>query len=159
MANELKPIKRTKELTPLSKDHHEGLLLGWKIKQGLKNGTDESTIAEYVKWFWNNHLDEHFREEEEILAPYLPAENSLVSRMFDEHIAIKKLALGDALKKDALLNFAELLTDHIRFEERELFGWAEKVLSPDDLQIIGHEISNSRHHESPRWDNEFWLKK
>ena len=36
--NQPKPIKRSKELVPLSKEHHEGLLFAWKIKQGLQNG-------------------------------------------------------------------------------------------------------------------------
>ena len=71
MITEYKPIKRSKELAPLSREHHEGLLFAWKIKQGLKNETETKLIAEYVQWFWKNHLQEHFTEEEQILAPYL----------------------------------------------------------------------------------------
>ena len=36
---EIKPLKRSKELAPLSREHHDGLLFAWKIKQGLANGT------------------------------------------------------------------------------------------------------------------------
>ena len=35
---EIKPLKRSKELAPLSREHHDGLLFAWKIKQGLANG-------------------------------------------------------------------------------------------------------------------------
>ena len=32
------PIKRSEYLKPLSRDHHQGLLLCWKIRTGLKKG-------------------------------------------------------------------------------------------------------------------------
>ena len=91
MAKEIKPIKRSKQLTPLSKDHHDGLLFAFKIKQGLKNGTDVKLVAEYVQWFWKNHLHEHFVEEEQILAPYLPADNDLLKQMMEEHENIEAM--------------------------------------------------------------------
>jgi len=35
-----KPIKRDKVLQPLSHDHHQGLLLCWKIRTGIKKGIE-----------------------------------------------------------------------------------------------------------------------
>src|SRR5438046_10584725 len=89
MSKELKPIKRSQQLTPLSKDHHDGLLFAWKIKQGLKNGADIKLVAEYVQWFWNNHLQEHFTEEEQILAPHLPPGNELLQQRLYEQQEIE----------------------------------------------------------------------
>ena len=40
-------IKRSKELAPLSPDHHEGLLFVWKIKQGLANKASFETLRNY----------------------------------------------------------------------------------------------------------------
>ncbi|MER3464637.1 MAG: cation-binding protein, partial [Chitinophagaceae bacterium] len=91
MANELKPIKRSEQLVPLSKDHHDGLLLVWKIKQGLKNGTALTDIATYVNWFWQQHLHDHFQQEEQFLAPNLPQDNPMLLQMLDEHQEIKAL--------------------------------------------------------------------
>lgn len=39
-----KSIKRTKALQPLSRDHHHGLLLCWKIRQGIKLNVEPERI-------------------------------------------------------------------------------------------------------------------
>lgn len=154
-----KPLKRSKELVPLSKDHHEGLLLVWKVRQGLKNGTNAETIAAYIRWFWYHHLQEHFREEEEILAPALPPQNEMVKQMFTEHEQIVSIVNSERLSDaEQLTTFATLLNDHIRFEERALFPFAEACLSPDDLKRIGEEFSKDVP-ACEKWPDEFWLRK
>ena len=150
------PIKRSEQLAPLSRDHHEGLLLSWKIKQGLKNGADLQTIQEFIKWFWQNHLEEHFREEEETLAPCLSKENELIRRMFEEHQTIKKFVNSDeAPNAISLTQFADLLNDHIRFEERVLFPFIEKTVSVEELQSIYEQLEKD-HKDCGVWANEFW---
>jgi hypothetical protein len=159
MSKEIKPIKRSKQLTPLSKDHHDGLLFAWKIKQGFKNGADIKLIAEYVQWFWKNHLQEHFREEEQILAPHLPATNELVKQMMDEHQEIEAMVHINANIEDEtlLLNLAQTLDDHIRFEERQLFPYAEKTIPEKELNLIYEQLSRERTH-CKNWETEFWVK-
>jgi hypothetical protein len=61
------PIKRHISLQPLSRDHHDGLLLKWKINQGISKGVDISRIQKYVDWFFKEHLIPHFRIEEDHL--------------------------------------------------------------------------------------------
>jgi len=63
---EIKPIKRSKELAPLSREHHDGLLFAWKIKQGLANKTSIATLCSYTRWFWTNHMKPHFKDEEKV---------------------------------------------------------------------------------------------
>ena len=94
---------------PLSKEHHDGLLFSWKIKQGLKNGTDAKMISEYVQWFWTNHLQDHFRAEEQVLAPHLPIENELLKKMLEEHDEIEAMIrinenIADAALLEKLAN-------------------------------------------------------
>ncbi len=158
MSKEITPIKRSRQLSPLSRDHHNGLLLGWKIKQGIRNGTDKKIIAGYIKWFWQNDLEEHFREEEEILAPYLKG-NDLVQRMFHEHLQIKGFIHHESMENEEALNkLALLVSDHIRFEERELFPLAEKLITEEDLNQIESRLGKERKVTST-WEDEFWLKK
>ena len=159
MSKDIKPIKRSKELVPLSKDHHEGLLFGWKIKQGLRNGTDLSLVAEYVQWFWQNDLQEHFRKEEGVLASYLPKENELVIRMFDEHKEIKALVdlIAHSNDETILVQLADKVNDHIRFEERVLFPYAEEMIASEDMQEIYGELSKIKSHTT-KWNDLFWLK-
>src|SRR5215510_7930242 len=91
---ETKPIKRSKELAPLSREHHDGLLFAWKIKQGLANGTSIETLVDFTRWFWNNHIKPHFRDEEKVLLKFLPGENRLVQQMIKEHAQIRDLVLS-----------------------------------------------------------------
>ncbi len=154
---EIKPIKRSRQLTFLSKDHHEGLLLVWKIRQGTKNGTGHQVIEDYVKWFWEAHLDEHFRQEEEVLAPAMEG-NPLVERMFREHDEIRALLAEGLENAERLEKFAVLLNDHIRFEERELFGEAERLIPEEKLDEIESRLVHTDK-QCGSWENEFWLKK
>ena len=160
MPKETKPIKRSKQLTPLSKDHHEGLLFAWKIRQGLKNSTDIKLIAEYVQWFWKNHLEEHFREEEQILAPHIPADNELLQQMFDEHENIEAMVHINENIPDATLlgNLAQAIDDHIRFEERVLFPCAEKIIPEQELNLIYEQLPKEKA-ECEKWEREFWVKR
>lgn len=160
MSKEIKPIKRSKQLTPLSKDHHDGLLFAFKIKQGLKNGADIKLIAEYVQWFWKNHLEEHFREEEQILAPHLPADNEMLKQMVDEHQEIEAMIhINESIPDGTLLqNLAQAIDDHIRFEERQLFPYAEKTIPERELNLIYEQLPKEIA-ECEKWEREFWLKK
>ena len=160
MAKEIKPIKRSEQLAPLSRDHHEALLFVWKIRQGLKNGTDQKTIGQFVEWFWKRHLEEHFREEEQILAPWLPKENDLVQRMLNDHQDIEAMVHINANipDKTLLVNLAQAIDDHIRFEERQLFPYAEKVIPEKELNFIYEQISKGPA-QCEKWEREFWVKK
>ena len=157
--NQPKPIKRSKELVPLSKEHHEGLLFGWKIKQGLQNGTDKAIISRFIQWFWENELEQHLRKEEEILAAHLPDENELVQRMFREHEELEALININVMiaDEDIFRQIADGVHDHIRFEERELFPYAEKVIPANELEAIHEDLAKTK--EKKRWEDEFWMKK
>ena len=159
MSKEIKPIKRSKQLTPLSKDHHDGLLFAWKIKQGLKNGADLKLIAKYVQWFWKNHLQEHFREEEQILAPHLPEDNKLLKQMIDEHHGIESMVhINENIADEILLlNLAQAIDEHIRFEERQLFPYAEKAIPEKELNLIYDQLSKVPV-QCKTWEREFWVK-
>ena len=157
---EIKPIKRSKELAPLSREHHDGLLFAWKIRQGLANGTSIETISNYTQWFWTNHLEPHFKDEEKVLVKFLPADNVLVKQMFKEHELIRDLVFS-LEKKPGTGSFqllANLISDHIRFEERKLFGYAEENLNPEQLDEIYKELPHDPHCDT-QWKDEFWVKK
>jgi hemerythrin-like domain-containing protein len=154
------PIKRSKQLTPLSKEHHDGLLFSWKIKRGLKNGTDIKLIADYVKWFWNNQLEEHFSQEEQVLAPHLPAENEMLQKMLDEHQEIEAMVhIIESIPDESMLDkLSDAVHDHIRFEERELFQYAEQVIPEEALNKIYEQLSKEPA-QCRKWEKEFWMKK
>jgi hemerythrin-like domain-containing protein len=154
------PIKRTKELAPLSVEHHDGLMLVWKIRQGLRNGTPISTIADYINWFWKNHLEQHFLDEKNVLAPYLPKDNEMIEKMLEDHEELESMVrVTESIPdKEMISRFADALHDHIRFEERKLFPYAEQVISLQDLQHI-YNLLNKDPKETDSWNNEFWKRR
>lgn len=144
----------------MSRDHHVALLFCWKIRQGVKLSADEKRINQYVLHFWENHLRQHFQEEENIL--FILKEDALCQKAVMEHREIEQII--DAMKDNAasevmLSSLADLLDQHIRFEERTLFPHLEQKLSPEQLQIIGETIEQSHSNSSPdKYEDEFWKK-
>src|SRR5215831_7505562 len=110
---DFKPIKRSKQLISLSKEHHDALLFIWKIRQGLKNNTPLSTITDYVKWFWQNHLVEHFEQEEKVLLPHLPKVDTLSTQLLAEHTLIRSM-LAKEFNNNSISEFADFLENHVR---------------------------------------------
>ena len=157
---EIKPIKRSKELAPLSREHHDGLLFAWKIKQGLANGTSIETLCNYTRWFWSNHIKPHFKEEEKVLVKFLPEDNALVKQMFREHAQIRDLIISLDKEPDpsSLQLLAEFVNNHIRFEERQLFPYVEQTLTSEQLNEIYKDLPNELQCET-EWKEEFWLRK
>ncbi len=151
-----KPLKRSKYLVALSKDHHAGLLFSWKIKEGLKRNIEPARIKKYIGFFWEHHLADHFKEEEALLfnrpGDALCLKAKADHRMLASYIA----ALNDQGEGYAV--FSELLIAHIRFEERELFPHLETVLPVTVLNQVCKILS--RNHLTPFIDNypdEFWV--
>jgi hypothetical protein len=157
MSQTPKPIKRSVQLAPLSREHHEGLLLAWKIRQGIRFGIEENRIAAYVQWFWQTHLQLHFKKEEDLLPVVLPPAHHLFRQMLQEHTVIKNeieaIRHGDLKKFETL---AQHLTDHIRFEERQLFEEVEKTASPDQLEQIAQQLNDEE--SKADWPDAFWIK-
>jgi hemerythrin-like domain-containing protein len=157
---EIKPIKRSKELAPLSREHHDGLLFAWKIKQGLANGSSVETLCNYTRWFWSNHIKPHFNDEEKVLVKFLPASNPLVRQMFEEHAQIRDLilSLDKEPNENSLQQLSEFINNHIRFEERKLFAYAEETLTPGQLAEVFKELPEADQCDI-EWKDEFWVKK
>lgn len=153
-------MKRNINLQSLSRDHHHGLLLGWKIRQGLKFLVNPALIVEYVNYFSTTALFPHFEEEERWILHYLPDNDDLKQRTLQEHSTIVNLihSLGETNEADPvmLLKIAELLDGHIRFEERELFPYMENVLSDEQLNEIGVAIDSNHIPFEDSFPHEFW---
>jgi hemerythrin-like domain-containing protein len=161
MPEEIKPIKRSPQLAPLSREHHDGLLFAWKIKQGIENKTPLDVMRKFSLWYWRHHIKPHFFQEEKILLPYLPANDKMAIRLQEEHDQIRELILGldDEADKRTLVILTDLLNAHIRFEERELFVHLEKILSPEQLETIFTQLEKHPVHCDQEWNEEFWVKK
>jgi iron-sulfur cluster repair protein YtfE (RIC family) len=150
---EKKPLKRIKELRPFSIDHHQGLLLCWKIRTGLKKSVYLQRIGAYTSWFYMNHLLPHFALEEQHMFPILGKGHDLVEKAIADHQAIRML-MEDTFSKDVLEQLADRLEAHIRFEERVLFEEIQNIATASQIDIIERVHGGGKFEENTT--DEFW---
>lgn len=130
-------MQRIEPLRRLSSEHHTGLVIARRARELARNAPDarEAAWAD-LKQRFADELEPHFKLEERGLLPALLAagEGVLVERTLAEHLRMR--ALIDAGGPEDLGAFAEALADHIRFEEKELFETAQRVLGTEALERI-----------------------
>ena len=153
------PLKRHPAIVSFSRDHHFGLLLVWKIRQGLKKGINPERISNYAAFFFREDLEKHFKEEEIFLFSKLPVTDDLRKRAEADHQIIYTLfAAIEKRKVDPVLlyHLADLLEEHIRFEERQLFYHLQDYISVVDLKKIENRFSNNSKSIDEKWEDVFW---
>ena len=149
----IKPIKRNEFLAPLSREHHQALLLCWKIKTGFSKGIDVKRIKNYCDWFYQTHLIQHFELEEKLVFPILGNQHQHVLDALDQHRQLKEL-FNDTPNVLSLQKIQIELEKHIRFEERILFNEVQDIATPQQLENI-----QTIHKEEAFCENEldvFW---
>lgn len=153
------PIKRHPALVSFSKDHHFGLLLVWKIRQGLDKAVNPERISNYVLYFFEQDLEKHFKEEEQLLFSELQDGDLLKKEAESDHEAIINLVAAIKKRKtdSTLLNqLADELERHIRFEERELFIHLQNKIKANDLKRIAKRFPVSGKAIDEEWKDVFW---
>jgi len=139
-------MKRHDALAPLSREHHDALILAQLLKKNappyrdLPHSTDGK--AGYAKKMFKSILQEHFSKEE-----------IMMDKVKDYHDEIKRLALEIVAEHEQLANaFSSLdnntdietsldnlgraLEAHIRKEERILFPLIQLHCPPEILSTI-----------------------
>lgn len=129
-------MKRSPALRNLSNEHHHGLVLVKRAKKAACTENEQRAWQEIRDRFAAD-LEPHFQAEEIGLLPALEraGETGLVRRTLDEHDRLRRLINESGAQ--AMTGFAELLEQHIRFEERELFEAAQQKLPPAELDKLG----------------------
>lgn len=149
------PIKRNEFLKAISREHHHGLLLCWKIRTGFKKQIDPIRIKKYADWYYKTHIIPHFEIEEKHIFTILDKENELVKKALSEHRRLIRLfeTENDLLK--SLTSIEEELESHIRFEERILFNKIQEVATNEQLEQI--KTSHSEEKFIDNLTDAFWL--
>ena len=128
-------MKRHQTLQDLSREHHTALTLALGARRAATSGDPEQVAAAVTRCaeVFAADLEAHFLIEESGLLPAMArvGEEALVARTLREHAELRALVgrLSDA-DATTLLSFADLLSAHVRFEERELFEVAQQRLEP-----------------------------
>ncbi len=151
------PIKRHEALKPLSRDHHHGLLLCWKIREGLKRNISYERIKNYTDFFFTSQLRPHFNFEEQEVFPLLGELHPMTIRAYREHARLESLFKEEA-NGETFNSIEKELNRHIRFEERELFRELQDTVSEEKLQAITNKEEEIVTPDPDDWSDKFWQK-
>lgn len=139
-------MKRAEALRPLSREHLAALLSAKRLREA----EDAAAAAADFLDFWAADGQRHFRVEEEVLLPgwalHAEVDREGVARMLDEHLAIRREALRAAAGEaslERLRALGQLLHDHVRFEERQLFPRIEADLDAAALDELAAAIEKA----------------
>ena len=126
-------------------------------RQGIKKDVSTERMVRYVQYFEKQHFIPHFTEEEEIL--FAPLNDAKVQKAIDDHVHILRLAKeisfsGKENQQKELGKLADLVDDHVRYEERVLFPHLEEKLTDEQLEEIGKQISVEAIKDY--YEDEFW---
>ena len=158
-------LKRDEALQPLSRQHHQGLMVSLFLSNGLKKGVATKPMRDFILQFWQDDLLKHFESEEQVLVPIAKSYailEPLITRMLLEHQQIVLLINrinneARAEQLETIKAFADQLEQHIRFEERELFEQLQITLSVEDMSLL--QSAFSEHTEKDfcmRYPAKFW---
>jgi len=143
-------MKRSRALRPLSSEHHQALLVAFQVRKALEGHPEAAGaprdlpgLVSLARRFEGQVFATHAAAEEALLGAHLAGADR--TRLAAEHVELKALveqartsAPGE--QRTALAAFAGLLERHVRWEERELFPYAEAHLDAAALAAIGGEL-------------------
>jgi hemerythrin-like domain-containing protein len=135
---------RDTSLIPLSHQHHNGLALCVLTRRSLAADSSQDNVARLARRVVDRfeiELVNHFQIEEQVLFPAC-GPMPIIADLLREHRAVEALVeqLRSAQTAALLKEFCELLSSHIRREERELFEDVQKALPREVLDRMGREI-------------------
>jgi len=139
-------MKRDARLRKLSSEHHNALVLARALSRHAAAGTADAAVVRQLRERFERELQPHFRVEEDLLLPALRSigDDALAARVEADHSALRShLAAAERGEDGHVASFAALLTEHVRFEERELFPSCEARLPGALLDAVA-EASDPR---------------
>lgn len=129
-------MKRALELVPLSREHHEALVLARRACEPER--ADPVQLRQQILRRWDTHFEPHFATEEAVLFPALAAAGAAddVADARAQHARLRELA-GQlrAGEGPALPAWGAAMRDHVKWEERFLFPRAEQLLDLAGLAV------------------------
>ncbi|NOY16352.1 MAG: hemerythrin domain-containing protein [Gammaproteobacteria bacterium] len=141
-------MKIEKELLILAREHHVSLVLANRVINTVasKNQAEISALCLNINKYFAESFKDHFETEETlILYPLMSIDKNsedICKRLIKEHNDLIYLSSSLADKPELLLEFGQLLRQHTRAEDREIFPNIT-ALSRKQLQAIAE--SSEKH--------------
>lgn len=141
---------RDKSLIPLSRQHQHALALCVRINRApLASPRELQAWQAEVEQHFALEIQFHFATEQQDVFPLARQQAHLaplVEELLAEHGQLRdyfERAKARELDGPTLRQFAELLSSHIRKEERQLFEEMQKHVSPAELERMGGHVEKS----------------
>ena len=142
-------ILRHSTLQPLSRQHHQGLIVSLLLEKGLKKNASLKEMRDFILQFWEDELRQHFEKEDLLFLPLADTYPQLIehlTQLKNEHQEIRMLIqkLNNEIRSEQLetiTSFSNNLEKHIRFEERQLFNIIQETLPENELNNFESELN------------------
>lgn len=137
-------MKRHPALAPLSRDHHDALVLAQRLRRAGEQDAGDAATAFLEHWLEEERL--HFRLEEEVLLPAYAAygnpDHPAVIRTLLDHVRIRRDVerLAEGANPEFLHELGGRLAEHVKHEEHELFPLVEQTLPEPALAQLGERL-------------------
>lgn len=133
------PLARHEALQPFSREHFNGLVLARQLRDAAEADDEQRRqLAHRIDRTWDLELDPHFSDEEDSLEEIMT--DAERNRLQSEHAtlreAVRAVAQGAPPASTDMLRLSELLQQHIRWEERELFPAVQARATPEQMKRI-----------------------
>ncbi len=149
MKDDHEPLKRHPNLVPLSREHHQVLILAQLLKKDVPDykglpQTIEGKIV-YTLGYFKQELLPHFEKEEQLIITKVKGYSSeldkLCNTICEEHrvisLAIEELRdIDEAIASEHLDALGRLLEAHVRREERMWFQMIQEKVPEKVLEKI-----------------------
>ena len=141
---------RDKNLIPLSHQHQHALALCVRIERASPiPQADINAWQKEIAHIFQSEIHAHFAAEEHVLFPAAQqfAElQTLVSELISEHEELRQkfaFAVAESTVPSDISALAQLLSAHIRKEERQLFERMQQLLSNEKLATLGSRLQSA----------------
>lgn len=144
-------MKRNVNLIPISRQHHQMLLLAQLLKKDAPyyNGlpSDLAGKAHYALLKFKMLIKPHFEKEEAFLLPPLRNHDEDIEKLCEEILAehqeielVFEQIRQHEISEDILDKLGHLLEQHIRKEERVFFQLIQERISETKMDEIGKNL-------------------
>lgn len=155
-------MKRDENLQPLSRQHHDELLSCLLIRKGVEKKANVTDLKGFTNLFWKDDLVHNIEKEENILLPFLVKhqfEESYINLLRNDHEIMKSLLerINTFDERHRIFSiFADIVEQHIRFEERFLFGKMQELISAEELEKLGLQLEDTNYRKCVDYPVKFW---
>ena len=137
-------MKRCEQLHKLSKEHHSSLVMAKRIARVAEEGDEAELLKAMsrVQAYYNDELELHFQHEEQtiftIIFQQYKEHVEIATTLLKEHGYIRRLVqrLTPETARKELADFALVLKNHTRLEERELFPVVQDLFADEQLDAV-----------------------